>query len=150
MNIDKRTLILFIAALAIVVGLQLFIQKNQDKDVIFCRNLYAQLVKGLPVAANSIDWEHFQALGYDVGAEYNLIAKPKEKFEYRASFIKGFSLGFNYFKARLSAFTNWRIYHKSGDKVIVACDYPRYNQTLLFTISKAGPKRKLIAIDWRK
>ncbi len=150
MKIDKRTLILFIVALTIVVGLQLFIQKAQDKDVIFCRNFYAQLVKGLPAAANSIDWEHFQALGYDVGAEYNLIAKPTEKFEYRTSFIKGFSLGVTYFKGRLSAFTNWRIYDKSDTKVVVACDYPRYNQTVLFTFSKAAAKRKLIAIDWRK
>lgn len=150
MNIDKRTLILFIAALAIVVGLQLFIQKSQDKDVLFCRNFYAQLVKGSPAAANSIDWENFQALGYDVGAEYKLIAHPKEKLDYRAWFIKGFSIGFTQFKGKLNAFTNWRIYDRSDQKVVVACDYPRYNQTLIFTFSKAGAKRKLIAIDWRK
>ncbi len=149
MAIDRRALGLFILGLAIVVVLQVVIQQNQDKDVAFCRNLYAQLAKGSLAVGDSIDWENFQLLGNDLGAMYARAVNPKEKSNYRATFIRGFAIGFKYLKGQVSLLTNWRVYHQSDDKVIVACDNTRINKTLLFTVSKSGPKRKLVAIDWR-
>ena len=149
MKINKRVLISFCTALAIVVALQFLIQKREDKDVLFCRNLFTQMIKGSLRAERLIDWEHITMLGYNLSAKYQTIA-PQYKYQFRATFIQGFGAGFVAYKAKPSFFTHWRIYNKDDGKVIVACDYPRKKSTLLFTISKNGEDRKLTSIDWRQ
>ena len=150
MRIDKQSIVLFVAGLAVVFALQFLMQKKQDADVVFCRNMYTQLAKGSTDAERYIDWEHFRALEYDVGAEYNRLANPRDKFNYRESFIKGCAAGFQYFQGELIKFTNWRIYSRSPDRVVVACDHPKTHNTLLFTFSKSGTKRKWVALEWKK
>jgi len=149
MSLDKRTVTWFVAAFAIVVGLQLLIQKKENKDIRFCRNLLIQLSKGSLDAEAYIDWNNFKGFDYDVGTEYKKITKPNEKSGYRSTFIKGFSLAFEYFKAQMNWFSNWRIYSQTGSQAVVACDNAKMHKTLLFTVSRKGEFRKLVAIQWK-
>jgi len=151
MRIDKRSVGFFLGALAIVVALQLFIQgKAEDKDVKFCRNLFIQLVKGSADVAGFIDWEHFRALESDIGAEYIKLTDSKDKADYRNAFVKAFAVGFNYFNGRANIFTNWRVYSRNDERIIIACEHARYHKTFLFTFSKSGQKKKLISLEMKK
>jgi len=149
MGLNKRNLVWFVVAFAIVVILQFLVQQREDKDVVFCRNLYARLANGSPVVERSIDWDNFKMLGRDVGVMYESTS-PQQRFEFKNNFIKGFNAAFIAFKGKLGFFRNWRIYHRGEDKVVVACDYLKYNKVLLFTLSKTGQERKLSSIDWGK
>ena len=128
----------------------ILIQSKQNKDIAFCRNAYAQLTKGSQSAIRYINWDDFKVFGYDVAGGYKSITNYKERLNYKSMFIKGFSMGFTLFKENGGTATNWRIYYKNDDKVVVSCDYPKRNQRLLLTISKSGPERKLTAIEWGK
>jgi len=149
MKIDKRALISFCAVLALIIAFQFLVQKRENEDVVFCRNLYTRLAKGSSSVDPLIDWDNLTVLGYNVGMRYHEVP-PNARRHFRNTFIQGFGAGFIAFKGKLDYFKNWRLYNESDDKAVIACDYPRMKKTLLFTIAKKGEAKKLIAIDWRK
>jgi hypothetical protein len=139
-------LVYIILPLAIIAGV-MFLLKEKDPDINFCRKVFNGLVSNSYPAERFIDWKNLKVIDVDVGANYSGLPNEKQRTEYRKSFFAGFSLGFKQLKGSREAFTNWRIHKKDSDKVVVAADYPLYNKTILFGISKS-PKPLLISIQW--
>lgn len=131
----------------IIVAIGVFNYITQDKDVAFARTVFAGLISARESTAKLIDWQNFKALDVDIAATYANLSNEKERKNYKKVFIQGLSFGFKSTGARFAAFINWRIYQRDLEKVIVACDYPAKNKTLLFTILK-DTKPKLLSMQW--
>lgn len=134
-------------AIAIIAGLIFFLSQIFKSDVSLVKEIFAGLVEARQPVRKLIDWEHLNALEVNVGEVYLKVRSQKEKLDFQKVFINNFSEGFKRMGGRLDAFTNWRLYDKDNEKVVVAADYPHYNKTILFTISKYGLSR-LIGIQW--
>ncbi len=119
--------------------------KNQEANL--CRSIFSGLASARYGVEKYIDWEGLRALGVDVSAVYKNLPDEEAKSNYKKAFIRNFSDGFKRSGSRLGFFAHWRIYAKDNEKTVIACDYSRYNKTLLLTLSKSG-KRKLVSIDW--
>lgn len=143
---EKSDLIYIIIPIAIIAAV-MFLLKEKDPDINFCRKVFNGLVNNSYPQERFIDWRNLKAMDIDVGAKYSALPDEKERTDYKKSFFAGFSFGFKQGGGGSRAFTNWRIYKKDIDKVVVAADYPRYNKTILFGISKSA-KPLLISMQW--
>lgn len=122
----------------------------KDKDIEFSRNVFSGLIAGKLSIRQSIDWPKFKALGMDIGAGYKDLTNDKDKSDYENFFIRSFSFNFKKTGAKFRSFTNWRIYSRDTQGVVVAADYPARKQTLLFTIARDKNKKpRLVNLDWR-
>lgn len=117
-----------------------------NREISFCRAIFAGLAQGKPSVQRHIAWERFNALGMDVGAAYAPLTK-EEQAAYRQAFIAKFSDAFQRGGGRVQAFTKWRILERTPTEVVVETEHPRQNQTLLFRISRERPRR-LEAVQW--
>lgn len=136
--------LIFIFGIIIFLILSFGIKKN---DVDFCRDIFKGLIEGRESVQKFIDWGNLKAIGIDVGATYSKLPNAKEKADYRKSFIKSLSQGFNNAGGRFKAFSNWRVYKQDGADTLIAADYKDKAKTILFTLS-GYEKRKLTAIQW--
>ncbi len=137
----------FIIIVIVAVLLTALFFQIKEQDINFSRQIFSGLVRGSSGIDRYIDWENLEALNTSVGVRYTRLLNEKERANFKKAFIKNFSFGFNRVGGRLREFRNWRIYGQDSGKIIIACDYLRYNKTLLFALSKFGTK-KLIGLQW--
>ncbi|MFC1675074.1 hypothetical protein ACFL1K_04245 [Candidatus Omnitrophota bacterium] len=148
MQKEKLRVLEYTLVMAAVFSALVFFLGREKQNIDFCRDvLFARLINGRQSVAKFIAWEDLKALGADMAPGYAKLPNEKERNNYKRTFITGFSLGFKQEGGSLQAFTNWRIYAKDSQNVIIAADYPRHKKTLLFTLSK-GKERKLVALEW--
>ena len=148
MNKATLQLIAYVGAVLLAVaGVVCVFQPFNRDEVGFCRRVFGALTTGSRYIQESIDWEHFQALGADVGAEYQRLPNDEERAKFQESFIVKCAQGFRQEKGRLDDFVNWRLQQR-GPMALVAADYPSKQKTLLFQVSTVGEKQ-LTAIQWQ-
>ncbi len=146
-KVKERSDLLYIILPVAIIAAVMFLLKEKDPDINFCRKVFNGLVSNSSPAERFIDWKNLKAMDVDVGVRYSGLPDEKQRSDYKKSLFAGFSFGFKQGGGSPRAFTNWRIYAKDIDKVVVAADYPRYNKTILFGISKSA-KPLLISMQW--
>jgi len=146
----SREYLVLVVLVALAIALLVFFLTRGQEDINFCRRtIFGGLVSGRQSVKEFIDWEHFKGLGLDFAEAYARLPNTQERQAYQQAFVASFSLAFKRLKGRSAAFTNWRIYRKADQEVVVAADYPAQKKTLLFTFSKGGGIRKLVALEWK-
>jgi len=138
--------------LAVVMGLAGLSRLHQT-DVAWCRQVFLGLLNGKLGVEKQIDWEHFTALGTDVGAEYRALANEQARIvsrvvwvaeagdTFKALPVKGLNQAFNRFR--------WRLVSKTEHERVVAAEFiaPKGLLTLKFTISTDSGTRLLRSIE---
>ena len=145
---ERKPVLEYIILIVVLIAAGVLFLQIKNQEINLCRYIFNGLTNRVYAAEKFIDWENLKALDVDVGAFYTRLADEKDKGGYRKEFIRNFSVGFAKAGGRLNLFTNWRIWYRDSNKVIVAADYSGYNKTILFTLSKFG-KIKLTSIQWR-
>jgi hypothetical protein len=125
----------------VITGLALVAIRSSGRDVKFCRTLFRQLVDGKPAAQQHIAWETFQAIGKNIGEEYQALQDGYQRTKYQVAFVENFAKGFRQSGAAFEDFKNWRMYARGDDATIVAADYPNTAGTLLFHVTRGRPTR---------
>ena len=136
-----------VLALAFVAALG-FVSQLHNREVKFCRSVLSGLIDGDPSVLPLVNWEHFNAVGLNIGDTYTHLADEHERVQYEESFVAHFSEAFHKEGRTVKDFTNWRKLGERGNQVAVAADYPAKNKTLLFLIPADGPK-KLEGLQWQ-
>ena len=136
-------------ALLVVMAGFMFFRVSQDADIYFARQVFSGLVNGSQSVEKTIDWLNFKTIGSDIGADYARFPTQAQKGYFRKSFIINFSLSFKNSGGELRSFTNWAIYSRDNNKAVVSA-LNLTNKALLFTVSKKGSQRKLVAIQWKE
>jgi len=141
-----------IIIIGVIIGLALTVEavsfiKNRDAD--FCRRALYYLVKGRPAAEKMIDWNQLKAVGLDTGKEYSGLPNDNERKMFRKVFINSFAAGFLKVKGEFKKFVHWRVIDRKSDFIIVAADYKKTGDTLLFALPKKG-KKKIQSIQWKE
>lgn len=140
------SVVLGLIVVTVVVGTLRFVHR----DVTVCREVLRGLVTGRFAAQRSMDWEHLEALGLDVGETYRRLPNAEERQRYQRAFVENFSKAFREAQGRLDAFTRWRIVSREGQTTLVAADYAAANRTLVFTITDSGwGRRRVEAFQWQ-
>ena len=134
---------LILTAIAVVAAVMRLTQGEAG----FCREVLRNLVNDRQSAQRQIDWEHLQAVGVDVGKTYTGLPDDQARAQYRKAFIDNFAMGFRRVEGNLSAFRNWRVQTRDGNRIVVAADYEAKHKTLLFSLPAVGGK-KIEAIQW--
>ena len=142
-----RDTLVYSAGMALAVAAIVLGVRWVNRDVDFCRGVFRDLVHGRQAVQQRLDWEHLQAVGADIGADYAWLKGEQNLSDYRKTFIEYFVKGFTSQGARFEQFTNWRVLRRAGGAVTVAADYAAKGRTLLFTVPAARP-RKVAAIQW--
>ena len=140
----------WIAVIALVILGIIFLFPRGNPEVNLCRSVFSGLVRGDYAAQKFIDWNNLKAVGVDVGAAYSQLPGEREKLNYRQAFIKSLSMGFNQTGAKLSAFTNWRVYDSSGGRTIIAADVPKGTRILFTFLRSPDGKKRLTDIQWKE
>lgn len=117
-------------------------------EIDFCRDVLTDLLHGDSSVVPRIDWEHFDALGVNVGRNYARLPDDQERAKYQKAFLSATALGFQVSRLTADAFINWRVHDRREGAVTVAADFPYRQRTLLFVLSATG-QRRLEAMRWR-
>lgn len=134
--------------LIVVISLAVFMN-IKNREINFCKSVFSGLMQGRESIQKFIDWKNLKAMGVDAGRTYVDLADDRERENYRKAFIKNTASGFKQTKGRLNLFTNWRIYDRDIDTVVIAADSKINKRVLLFIISKY-PKARMAEIEWQK
>lgn len=142
----KENVPLYILIFGVILLLASFLFVKKD-DVGLSREIFNNLLAGNQFVHKSIDWEHFQAFGFDIGRVYRALPDNKEKADYRKEFIKNLSSNFRKLGGNAGLFTDWRVYIRKGKDTIVAAYYKNKDKTILLILSGYG-RKKLTSIQW--
>ncbi len=148
MHKKEENILGYVVLAFVIIFVFVIFTQVKNHDINYCRGIFSGLIKGNYNAQKNIGWEKLTAMGVNVGGVYSGIADDKEKKEYKKFFILNFSQGFKQTGGELKLFTNWRIYDRDMENIIVAADYKKYNKIILFTLSKY-PKKRLVKIEWK-
>lgn len=144
---DSRRMILEYSMVTILaVAVVALLARKGDAQV--CREIFQDLVDGRPRVERRIDWEHFQAMGIDVGATYLGLRDDTQRAGYRKAFLENFQKGFRKGHGNAQPFTHWRMHTRDAGSVIVAADAPVKGKTLLFRLATDRAKR-LQGLQWQ-
>jgi len=83
-------------------------RESDNADVQFAKTAFFAMVNG-PAAETMIDWERFQAMGDDLGKEYQALASDAEKAFFRKQFLLGFAASTPNIKENPKGITHWRV-----------------------------------------
>lgn len=137
--------------IAAVIALAFFILPSffvpQD-DVGLSRYILTGMVNNSSWVEKYIDWTVFKAGDTDVGKTYSGYITPKEKEMYKKVFLASFSGSFKMTGAKMSDFSNWRLYAQETQKTTVAVTGKGGTVYLILSSPKYGPK-KLINLQWK-
>jgi hypothetical protein len=128
----------------ILASLQGCSRESDNADVQFAKTAFFAMVNGTP-AETTIDWERFQAMGDDLGKEYQALASDAEKAFFRRQFLLGFAASTPNIKENPGGITHWRVQSENPSETIVAADMKK-GVVLLLTVSKRDGKQKLSAM----
>lgn len=148
---DKRSIrnLLVIAAVIAVsffILPQFFVPRD---DVGLVRYILNGLVNNSSGVDKYIDWGIFRAGDTDVGKTYSSYITEKEKQMYKKVFLASFSASFKMTGAKMSDFSNWRLYSQETQKTTVAVTGKGGTVYLTLSNPKYGPK-KLINLQWKQ
>ena len=148
MEQSQKPLVGYAALILGAIAVVMVIARLSQGEAGFCREVFRNLVDDRQSAQGQIDWEHLTAVGVDVGKTYTGLPNDQARAQYRKAFVDNFAMGFRRAEGNLSAFRNWRIQARDGDRIVVAADYETKHKTLLFSIPASG-QRKVEAIQWQ-
>ena len=130
-----------------VFGAVIFAQRGKD-SVTFCQRVLKELIAGRSAVSANIDWNHLQAVGVNVGAQYTALPNDQERAKYRQTFVSGFAHGFAQAKGNIKDFTHWQIEGQNAHQITVAANYDLKHKVLLMTIPASG-KKMLESLQWQ-
>jgi len=150
MKDKKQVRALLIVAAVIVAGFfilpSFFVPRD---DVGLCRYILDGMANNRSTAEKYIDWGIFKAGDTDVGRTYSGYITQKEKEMYKNIFLASFSGSFKMTGAKMSDFSNWRLYAQDSQKTTVAVTGKGGTVYLTLSHPKYGPK-KLISLQWKQ
>ncbi len=117
-------------------------------DVGLCRYILDGMANNRSTAEKYIDWGIFKAGDTDVGKTYSGYITEKEKQAYRKIFLASFSGSFKMTGAKMSDFSNWRLYAQDSQKTTMAVTGKGGTVYLTLSSPKYGAK-KLINLQWK-
>lgn len=147
---DKSRVKILWATGALIIGF--FIFRNffvPGDDIGLGRYVLAGLANNSSGVDKYIDWGIFKAGDTDVGKTYSGYITRKEKEVYKKVFLASFSASFKMTGAKMSDFSNWRLYAQDSQKTTVAVTGKGGVVYLTLSSPKYGPK-KLISLQWKQ
>ncbi len=138
--------------LAVVIAALFFILPSffvPRDDVGFCRYILDGMANNRSTVEKYIDWGVLKAGDTDVGKTYSGYITPKEKEMYKKIFLVSFSGSFKMTGAKMSDFSNWRLYDQDSQKTTVAVTGKGGTVYLTISNPKYGHK-KLINLQWKE
>lgn len=141
-----------IAVVAIILALVVFLffpSLIPRSNTQLAKYIFRLMMRADNSVVNLIDWEHFTALGADVGADYMRQPDEESRRAYSQAMVRSFSVAAISGGSRETDLGNWREYATSdAGNSVIAADYPRVNQVVLFEIARVDGRRKLVSMSW--
>ena len=142
----KKTCVAVLCWCVIVLSLPGCGGKAVSNDVEFAKSAIGLLAKGDLSVEEMIDWNNFQAMGFNVGTSYSAMPNDTAKASFRKSFISSFSASFQKTGATAESLSNWRVLSQDSSKTIVVADTIK-KTTFSFTVVKRDGKQKISAMN---
>lgn len=151
MEIKNSTYMLIVAVIiAAVVGFLFFPSLIPRNNLQLAQYIYKGMAEGRFEVVEFIQWDRFIAFGADVGAEFSQLPDEPSRISYAQALIRSFSNSVASAGGSVKDVSGWRLFSSDGGRVIIAADYPKRDQIVLFEIARVGGRRKLVSMSWGK
>ncbi|MBC7979531.1 MAG: hypothetical protein H7Y36_03100 [Armatimonadetes bacterium] len=137
-----------IALLALTLAWSNCKKADAKGDVSFAKSTFESLARGDASTEKNIDWQTFNSLGINVGAQYITLKTEEDKLQFRNGFITQFSSSFRESGGSVESFSNWRVTSHNDTHTEVVADSA--GGLLMLTVSERDSKERLSAIKIMK